>query len=45
MRIYTDEAAMHGDETVVTTVIARARSCGLRGLEKVDVLTRAADQK
>src|SRR5690606_34770286 len=31
MRIYTDEAAMHGDETVVTTIIARARSYGLRG--------------
>ena len=31
MRIYTDEAAMHGDETVITTIIDRARSYGLRG--------------
>ena len=31
MRIYTDEAAMHGDEPVMTTIISRARTAGLRG--------------
>lgn len=31
MRIYTDEAAMHGDKTVVNTIISRARAYGLRG--------------
>ncbi len=31
MRIYTDEAAMHGDKTVITTIVSRARSYGLRG--------------
>ncbi|OAO00984.1 hypothetical protein A8B75_17090 [Sphingomonadales bacterium EhC05] len=31
MRIYTDEAAMHGDETVVDTIISRARTAGLAG--------------
>ncbi|MFZ1743091.1 MAG: DUF190 domain-containing protein [Pontixanthobacter sp.] len=31
MRIYTDEAAMHGDKTVITTIISRARAYGLRG--------------
>jgi len=31
MRIYTDEAAMHGDETVVDAIISRARTAGLAG--------------
>ncbi len=31
MRIYTDEAAMHGDETVVDTIISRARAANLAG--------------
>lgn len=31
MRIYTDEAAMHGDEEAVHVVVGRARKAGLAG--------------
>lgn len=31
MRIYTDEAAMHGDEEAVRVIVDRARKAGLAG--------------
>lgn len=31
LRIYTDKAAMHGDENIAETIISRARSAGIAG--------------
>lgn len=31
MRIYTDDAAMHGDDEVVDVIVGRARRAGLAG--------------
>jgi PII-like signaling protein len=31
IRIYTDKAAMHGDENIAETVISRARAAGIAG--------------
>lgn len=31
LRIYTDDAAMHGDDEVVNVIVSRARKAGLAG--------------